>query len=408
MLGLLLHLLGLIWTFYGLCILCDEHLVPAVDVFIKQFQVPEEVAAVTLVAFGSAAPELFLNSVSAIAHTSDLSMSAILGSGMIAFGLIPALCILSSPKYEMRFRITPILRECGFYLFGLGVFLLSIHDGQLATQEAVGTLLVYALYVLVVIVSYYYWPKPIPRPSVPSEDHEAEQLSLLEEGPGAGPGEGVEDIEQAVITSSVASRSLDQLNRIMTYPIRWVFQQVFPSLDTVAPVPLRTVTGVLLLSIVFISITASAIVSLSEALVQSLDIGSSTMGATLVALGAEIPDTISAMALARNGYHDGALAGAIGSQVINISLGVGLPALFVCLSGNGYLSIARAQADSLWLLTCLLFVVIVSYVSVTLPLARMWATRVIPEHTVVSKSAATVQVCVWALVYFTFIYLNEG
>lgn len=40
----LLHLLGLIWTFYALCILCDEHLVPAVDVFIKQFEVPEEVA----------------------------------------------------------------------------------------------------------------------------------------------------------------------------------------------------------------------------------------------------------------------------------------------------------------------------------------------------------------------------
>jgi Ca2+/Na+ antiporter len=69
------------------------------------------ISAVTLVAFGSAAPELFLNSISAIAHTSDMSLSAILGSGMIAFGLIPALCILSSAKYEMKFKIYPILRE---------------------------------------------------------------------------------------------------------------------------------------------------------------------------------------------------------------------------------------------------------------------------------------------------------
>lgn len=132
----ILHLSGLLLTFSTLCILCDEKLVPAVEVFIKQFQVPEEVAgnrrirlislfhtlcahlirplmfiAVTLVAFGSAAPELFLNSVSAVAHTSDLSLSAILGSGMIAFGLIPSLCVLFSLKYDMKLKLFPILRE---------------------------------------------------------------------------------------------------------------------------------------------------------------------------------------------------------------------------------------------------------------------------------------------------------
>lgn len=41
---LVLSFSGLIWIFYGLCIICDEHLVPAVEVFIRQFEVPEEVA----------------------------------------------------------------------------------------------------------------------------------------------------------------------------------------------------------------------------------------------------------------------------------------------------------------------------------------------------------------------------
>jgi hypothetical protein len=31
-------------SFVSLCIVCDDHLVPAVEVFIVQFQVPEEVA----------------------------------------------------------------------------------------------------------------------------------------------------------------------------------------------------------------------------------------------------------------------------------------------------------------------------------------------------------------------------
>lgn len=126
----LVHFLIFIFIFYTLCIVCDEHLVVAVEIIIEQFQVPEEVAgdknnnfdthlnlhlyvivAVTLVAFGSAAPELFLNSVSAIYKTSDLSLSAILGSGMIAFGLIPPLCMLNSNKFEMKLKIYPILRE---------------------------------------------------------------------------------------------------------------------------------------------------------------------------------------------------------------------------------------------------------------------------------------------------------
>jgi Ca2+/Na+ antiporter len=59
----------------------------------------------------------------------------------------------------------------------------------------------------------------------------------------------------------------------------------------------------------------------------------------------QIPDTISAISLARSGYTDGAIAGAIGSQVINISLGVGIPALFVCLTGRGYLRIVQHEAE---------------------------------------------------------------
>jgi hypothetical protein len=47
----------LLVSFFSLCIVCDEHLVPAVEVFIVQFEVPEEVAGMTL-------PSCFLREVS--------------------------------------------------------------------------------------------------------------------------------------------------------------------------------------------------------------------------------------------------------------------------------------------------------------------------------------------------------
>ena len=73
----------LVLVFASLCIVCDEHLIPAVDVFIKQFDVPEEVAAVTLVAFGSAAPEIMLNSVGAMQQNSSLSLPSVLGRSQL-------------------------------------------------------------------------------------------------------------------------------------------------------------------------------------------------------------------------------------------------------------------------------------------------------------------------------------
>lgn len=44
----LLDFCALLFSFLSLCIVCDEHLVPTVEVFIVQFEVPEEVAGINL------------------------------------------------------------------------------------------------------------------------------------------------------------------------------------------------------------------------------------------------------------------------------------------------------------------------------------------------------------------------
>ena len=214
---LVISSLGLFVVFCALCIVCDEHLVPAVEVFIKQFDVPEEVAAVTLVAFGSAAPEIMLNtgkifigfrihvctlinpsivhtwlpytslnthfllsclrvvlanilisimifmisfSVGAAEQESSLSLPSVLGdpqsvlrlpflstymsysnffligSAMIAFGLIPSAALLFSHHRTLQIEVWPLLRETVFYLLGLGLFLKVIADSVTEVFEA--------------------------------------------------------------------------------------------------------------------------------------------------------------------------------------------------------------------------------------------------------------------------------
>ena len=51
----------------------------------------------------------------------------------------------------------------------------------------------------------------------------------------------------------------------------------------------------------------------------------SFLGFLLVAVGAEIPDTVQSVTVARRGYGSMAVGNAIGSQIVNICIGLGVP-----------------------------------------------------------------------------------
>jgi Ca2+/Na+ antiporter len=57
-------------------------------------------------------------------------------------------------------------------------------------------------------------------------------------------------------------------------------------------------------------------------------------GTALVAIGAEIPDLIQCSAVAKRGYGAMAVSNALGSQVLNICIGLGLPWTISSASGG--------------------------------------------------------------------------
>jgi len=62
------------------------------------------------------------------------------------------------------------------------------------------------------------------------------------------------------------------------------------------------------------------------------NISATIMGLTLLAMGTSIPDALSSIVVARNGEGDMAVANAVGSNVFNIGLGLGLPWLLKTLA----------------------------------------------------------------------------
>jgi len=49
------------FVFLGLALICDDYLCPAIDIICENLQITSDIAGATLLAFGSSAPEIFMN-----------------------------------------------------------------------------------------------------------------------------------------------------------------------------------------------------------------------------------------------------------------------------------------------------------------------------------------------------------
>lgn len=122
--GVLLELVVLAYAFVGVAVVADSYLVVSLETLCVRWNVREDVAGASFMAFGSAAPEIIINAVNTIRSVLRASrpdspcegddgeegseaaqgIGAILGSGMIAFTVIPGCCGLftSSPLQLKR------------------------------------------------------------------------------------------------------------------------------------------------------------------------------------------------------------------------------------------------------------------------------------------------------------------
>eukprot|EP00039_Didymoeca_costata_P030165 m.28168 g.28168 ORF g.28168 m.28168 type:complete len:368 (+) comp7978_c2_seq1:984-2087(+) len=77
-----------------------------------------------------------------------------------------------------------------------------------------------------------------------------------------------------------------------------------------------------------------------------LSIGRFTMGLVVIAAGTSIPDALSSVLVAREGYGDMAVSNAIGSNVFDICLGLGIPYLIKALIDGDGINLRDKNGDS--------------------------------------------------------------
>jgi K+-dependent Na+/Ca+ exchanger-like protein len=147
------------YSFVGLAIVCDDYLVQSLETLCARWNIREDVAGASFVAFGSAAPEIIINSITTIKSAgsdtgagADLGVSAIIGSGMIAFLLIPGCCGMFSTKM-LPLKRRPLMRDSLTYAVALVILCIFMSNGEVELYEGLVLTGAYVIYIVVVYVS---------------------------------------------------------------------------------------------------------------------------------------------------------------------------------------------------------------------------------------------------------------
>jgi len=349
--GYLVEVVLLLQCFVGLAIVCDEYMVPALETLCRRWGIREDVAGATFMAFGSAAPEIIVNAVATIqsmnggstgdSQTTNLGVSAILGSGMIAFSMIPATCAFSSSKPLMLKR-RPLLRDEGFYTISLLTLIFIIWDGLVVFAECALLISVYVTYLCVIIfaapVRQYYRKKM---------GYEVKRTTSFSEKITVATGNDLQvpmlnEAGESIVAAEEASRGLFEVDEeeekdsmigkvvhVFSFPLSCLFKITCPNAEEGSRFE-NLYLFTFIMTFVWVSVFSFVLSSIIERWVALSGVNMAVFGLILVSLGAEIPDTIESVSVAKKGYGSMAVANCQGTQVINIALGLGIPWLLLC------------------------------------------------------------------------------
>lgn len=374
--GVGVDIVVLVYAFIGVAIVADSHLVPGLETLCVRWGIPEDVAGASFMAFGSAAPEITINAISTIkavlsgagpeddaGDDAALGVGAILGSGMIAFTAIPGLCGLCVPAGRtLELKRRPLARDLGAYVLSLLWLCACFQDGVITLHESSVMLLMYAAYMSVVVcaagVRQRYRRVVLKKATRRQQSFvHAKGIEInIEIDPGRAAPSALNQMQQpllprldtaaaAALPAAAAAAALPAApppwwRRVSTAtvavvmsPLEAVLAATCPPCEHDSPharrYPITLASAFLWLT--FFSLLISTTVSRLGAI---CGIPQAFLGMYVVAIGAEIPDTIQSVTVARRGYGSMAVSNSCGSQIINILVGLGLPWFITNAAGS--------------------------------------------------------------------------
>ncbi|GBM08158.1 Sodium/potassium/calcium exchanger 5 [Araneus ventricosus] len=345
--GLILHIFVSLYMLLGLAIICDEYFVPSLEKICKLLNIQSDVAGATFMAAGSSAPELATAIIAVFVAKDDIGIGTVVGSAVFNIAFVIGICGLFAGR-AIHLNWWPLFRDCLFYLLSILALLFALRDETVTWVESVLFLSLYSLYIVFMCFNQRIekWMKGLqclscltPRVSEPINGvsyHALRDLGLS----------NVESPDNKFNTSVNSDSSLDaslppteeeeersifsppggkcrNFFWLLSLPILICCYFTIPDCRRSKWEKLFLIT--FLSSCVWIGVFSYVLVWMITVIGFTLNIKDTIMGLTFLAAGASIPDAISSLIVVRDGLGDMAVSNAVGSNVFDILLCLGLP-----------------------------------------------------------------------------------
>jgi K+-dependent Na+/Ca+ exchanger-like protein len=319
------NLFIMLFCVYLLAIISDSFFIISLDRIARELKLSDEVAGASLMAVGSSAPELCIALIALAqgggAH-SDVGIGTIVGSAVFNILVITGLAAIIAN--DLKIDMFDVRRDTFYYLASIAYLFVIFYDGKVNTLEAVVGIVAYIGYVILLITL---------KDPTPSKHQKTEK----EPEPTPYP------------------HSTDNL-------YRKVEGVIVRGIKMITGAPSKNYVWTFFVAIVFIVLLSYVLVEATINFAVALNISPVIVALTLLAAGTSAPDLISSIDVAKDGRGGMAVANAIGSDIFDVFIGLGVPwliALLVLRPGEDII----VGTDGLWMSIFLLVgTVLVLYV----------------------------------------------
>lgn len=142
-----LHIIGMMYMFIALAIVCDEFFVPALGVITHKLAISDDVAGATFMAAGGSAPELFTSLIGVFIAHSNVGIGTIVGSAVFNILFVIGMCALFS-REVLHLTWWPLFRDVSFYILDLIMLIIFFLDNVIMWWESMMLVGGYTLYVI--------------------------------------------------------------------------------------------------------------------------------------------------------------------------------------------------------------------------------------------------------------------
>lgn len=286
-----ISLLAIAVSVYLLAIITEEFFVVSLDEVSKRLALPSDVAGASLMAVGSSAPELFIALIAVFrggAH-SEVGIGTIVGSAVFNILVITGASAVIAGNMQMKRGA--VERDIIFYLASVAMLLFVFWNGEILVWEAGLLIVAYVGYLGLL----WYWSRTNP-------EDVAEGTVGGRHVPKAGKGIG------------------SRLNNI----VERVFQVIMRD-------PEKNFIWALLVSVALIAALSYVLVESAVVFADAIGLPPVIVSLTLLAAGTSAPDLIASIDVAQDGRGNMAVANAIGSNIFDVLVGLGVPWLITLL-----------------------------------------------------------------------------